>query len=209
MADGNWKYGRRQPACPDCEREFEDGEAHLSFLTVDEEAQLERVDLCEACWKARGDEQPEIWWRARRRIAERRGLAVDMEALEAVFHQLGGREEESHRELRYVLCLLLMRKRRVLMNRAIRRKDGEFMLVRRPRRKEDIEVEVFDLAPERMDSIRVGLQRLFEGEDAASDVEEPSEAAGEQDGEPSAARVEDATAAEVPALDSTENLPLD
>ena len=174
MSQGNWKYGRRHPACADCEREFDEGEAHFSYLQVSEEAELDRVDVCLTCWDAREDEPPELWWRSRRHPARKQGLAIDMEGLEAVFHQLASLESERHRELRYVLCLLLMRKRRLLMNRALRRKGGEYLLVRRPRRKEDIEVEVFDLSADRLDEIRVGLQRLFEGEG----IDGPGEASG-------------------------------
>jgi hypothetical protein len=164
MSQASWSYGRRHPSCVDCEREFVDGEAHFSLLEISAEADLARVDVCEACWGRRSPEEGSIWWRARRREAKKQGLAIDMEALEAIFHQLADKTEERHRELRYVLCLLLMRKRRLLMNRAVRRSGGEFLLVRRPRRKDEIAVEVFDLAADRLDEIRSSLQRLFEGE---------------------------------------------
>ncbi|MEO0651005.1 MAG: hypothetical protein AAFZ65_10030, partial [Planctomycetota bacterium] len=149
-------------------------------------AELHRTDVCIRCWDARdADARPELWWRARRQPAAKQGLAIDMEGLEAVFHQLADNQNERHRELRYVLCLLLMRKRRLLMNRAVRRKGGEFLLVRRPRRKDEIEVEVFDLSSDRLDEIRAGLQRLFEGEgleDPAAIPADEEPAVGEGDG---------------------------
>lgn len=66
--------------------------------------------------------------------------------------------------LRYLLALLLIRKRRLMLVRAVRRGDGEALVLRRPRRTEQIEVRAFDLEPEQMDAVRAELQRLFEGE---------------------------------------------
>jgi hypothetical protein len=186
MTQSAWKYSRRHPACVTCEREFDEGEAHYSLLRVSEQAELQRLDLCDRCWPDRlvedGGElavegravegravegsavENSLWWRARRRAQGRRGLAVDLEALEAVFLQLAGHGGERHRQLRYVLCLLLMRKRRLLLDRATVGPEGELLLVRRPRRKEQLPVAVYDLPADRLDEIRSSLQRLFEGE---------------------------------------------
>ena len=164
MSQTPWKYSRRHPSCVDCEREFADGEAHFSVLRVDEEAALLRDDVCASCWNDEREASGDLWWRTHRHIERKAGLQVDMEALDHVFHQLADRKEERFRELRYVLCLLLMRKRRLILGRATRRRGGEFLLVRRPRRKEEIEVEVFDLGAERLDQVRAMLQSLFEGE---------------------------------------------
>jgi hypothetical protein len=67
-------------------------------------------------------------------------------------------------QVRYLLALLLLRKRRLMLVRAVRRTDGEALVVRRPRRKDTIEVRAFELDPERMDALRSELVRLFEGE---------------------------------------------
>lgn len=171
MSQSAWKYSRRHPACVACETEFADGDAHYSMLRVDDEANLVRDDVCTGCWTDEREGSGELWWRTRRHIERKAGLQVDMEALDHVFHQLADKEEERFRELRYVLCLLLMRKRRLILGRATRRRGSEYLLVRRPRRKEEIEVEVFDLGTERLDQVRAMLQRLFEGEGLTADGE--------------------------------------
>lgn len=167
----HWKLGRRHPACLRCQRPFGEGEAHYSVLASSADS-LERLDLCHACWPAEQSSGAvgRAWWRARRPLGQRRGLAVDLEGLEALFHALAEAPEERLRELRYVLCLLLLRKRRLFLVRATMRalpgseQRGEFLVVRRPRRKEEeFLVQVYDLAAERMESLRSDLERLFEG----------------------------------------------
>jgi hypothetical protein len=92
---------------------------------------------------------------------------ADFEALEGLFLALEGREEPALRELRYLLALLLMRKKRVKLVRTARRDDGEAMLLRRPRRTEELVVYVFDLPPERAQVLRDKLRAIFEGAEVA------------------------------------------
>jgi hypothetical protein len=167
----HWKLGRRHPACLRCQRPFGEGEAHYSVLAASVDS-LERLDLCHACWPAEQQTGAagRAWWRARRPLGQRRGLAVDLEGLEALFHALAEASEERLRELRYVLSLLLLRKRRLFLVRATLRalpgsdQRGEFLVVRRPRRKEEeFFVQVYDLGAGRMESLRADLERLFEG----------------------------------------------
>lgn len=248
-----WKLSRRHPACVECDRPFEEGEAHFSRITFGPEV-IERVDVCRDCWPEESDPNW-IWWRARRQASTKRGLAVDWEVLTQIFERLGASIEELRagggslpsmvappartvvvqpaaegagepdgasdagesnptepeaevesaseaasepaadpeppldpieqlQQLRYLLSLLLVRKRRLMLVRAVRRADGEALVLRRPRRKETVEVRAFDLEPERMDELRAQLQRLFEGEALREgDDEEGDEAEhGDADG---------------------------
>ncbi|QDU84307.1 hypothetical protein Pla163_14140 [Planctomycetes bacterium Pla163] len=97
-------------------------------------------------------------------------------------------------QVRYLLALLLLRKRRLMLVRAVRRNDGEALVVRRPRRKDTIEVRAFELDPERMDALRGELVRLFEGEgfdeDGVSD-DGGSDAGFEESGDEPEARSDD------------------
>jgi len=199
MAD--WKLSRRHPACVTCEHVFDEGERHYSRLEVTVD-QIQRQDVCGRCWPA----EPEagwIWWRARREAGRRTGLQVDWDVLERVFTLLGERTEERLCELRYLLALLLLRKRRLMLVRATRHGDGEALVLRRPRRKDEILVRSFDLAPERMDELRAELQRLFEGGDElATFASTPSEAAAGADAPAPAAGEGDAAGTQ-PAVDST------
>ncbi|MBI1382803.1 MAG: hypothetical protein GC161_17150 [Planctomycetaceae bacterium] len=157
-----WKLGRRQGACVRCERAFEEGEAHYSHLFV-EGAELGRRDICAACWPGveLGPEQP--WWRARRKERRTGGVQVDLGLLEQLFLLSAGAEVERLLELRYLIALLLLRKRRLLLGRVRRGDDGaEWLLLRRPRHQEELAVRVFDFEPDRMEGLRRDLERLLE-----------------------------------------------
>jgi len=190
----DWKIRQKEEGCAACKRPFEAGEEHFSILLVGPEA-LGREDRCVACFEA-AEEAPGIFWRTRRRDAGRR-LAVDFESIERLFLALEGRSEERLAELRYLLALLLIRKKRLKLVRVLRREGAEFLVLRRPRRDEQLHARVFDLTPERARELRDDLERIVEGagaedllaDEAATDAgEDPGEGAGEDpDGAPATA----------------------
>lgn len=178
MAD--WKFRRRQGWCSACEKEFEDGERHLSALVLTE-LDLVREDRCLACWETNETDEADqlIWWATRHQPKKKRTFVLDLESLERVFLRLDGREEPQILELRYVLCLLLMRKRRLKLERVLRGEDSEQLLVKRPKHEERYEVEVFDFSPERIDELRGQLAEVFEGFDPDEDSPDEPGADGE------------------------------
>ncbi len=121
-------------------------------------------------WQRAADEV--FWWRTRHLAAKKRGIALNLPALEALFLSLEGRRERSVRELRYLLCLILMRKRRLKLVRIKREPAGESFEVRRPRRQESSKVWVFDFTPERIDALRSELVALFDAHEEGTDSEE-------------------------------------
>lgn len=156
-----WRFQRRQGRCQACAKAFEEGERHASVLRVQADT-VEREDVCCACQEGRDGSGELFYWFTRHRT-DRRKLQLDLGTLEQLFVQLEGRAERGIREMRYVLCLLLMRKRRLKLERVQRGAEGESMLVRRPRRKEGFEVFVFDFSPERRGELRRDLLAVFEG----------------------------------------------
>ena len=182
----DWKVTRRAPVCSACTRAFEEGEAHVSSLLVTGE-DIAREDSCLGCWKQRRDDD-RIWWRTRHFLAKKTGLSLNLAALEALFVRLEGRREVALCELRYVLCLILMRKRRLKIERVARDERGEGLVVVRARQKDSFWVAVFDFTPAKIDELRTRLQEVFEGAegDAAAleaEVEGEPEAVGGVAGE--------------------------
>jgi len=178
----DWKVAKRQAACSGCARAFEDGEAHISALSL-AGGDLAREDQCLACWKKREHRDALLWWRTRHWIEKKRGISLDLEALEALFVGLEGRHEPALEELRYVLCLILMRKRRLRIERVERDGEREELIVTRPKREGTYTVAVFDFDPAKIDELRQRLQDVFEGA-------EPPDAAGSPVLPPSADRGE-------------------
>ena len=172
----DWKIRRRHGECSRCQSAFEDGTRHASILRIDDEESLVREDLCPTCWE--GEDQAEMlfWWFTHHQEDNKKTLRLDLESLERLFMELEGREQEKIRELRYLVCLLLMRKRKLKLIRVERKKQGEKLILRRPRRTEELSVWVADFSPERMEEMRTSLQEALEGAGAA----EPQERAEDE-----------------------------
>ena len=160
----DWKLGRRRGGCSDCERDFLDGEPHHSILVI-EAAEIGRVDVCRECFGGREIEDSVLWWRTKHRVQEKQGVQLDLESIQALFGALGEREETGWLELRYLLCLILMRKRRLKVTGVKREGDAEFFVVKKPRVEGEERVRVFDFTPERQSQLRETLAAIFEGAD--------------------------------------------
>ncbi len=164
-----WTISRRQGRCAETERDFEEGERHISLLTVIEGA-LQRADLSVGAWdslQARieaGEAAPPLFhWFTRHHVERKKTVQLDLESLDRLFLELEGRDELQVRELRYVLCLLLMRKRRVKVEKVLREGDEEAFIVKRPRDDRRYKVFVYDFEADRLDEVRAQLQAVFDG----------------------------------------------
>jgi hypothetical protein len=162
-----WKFQRKRGLCAGCERAYLEGEQHFSLLSV-ADGELARDDLCPACFAGRDGAQSLLWWRTRHTVARDKRLRLNFEALEALFLKLEGAREPKLRELRYVLCLLLMRKRRLKVRRIERGNEGDYFVVSRPRRAEELLVCAYDFTPERLEELKQELRTLFEGADEST-----------------------------------------
>lgn len=176
-----WKIRRRHQQCSRCEATFDDGTRFVSLLGIDEEEDLLREDLCLHCWEGADPEGLVFFWLTRYRENRTKSLQLDLESLERLFLELEGREQEKLRELRYLISLLLMRKRKLKLVRVARGGGKERLILRRPRRSEELEVFVYDFTAEKLEEMRVRLQEVLEGAGAeAGDEGEPEEpSAGE------------------------------
>ena len=162
-----WSIEKRVALCGKCEGEFADGDAIYSLLMATEDG-LHRDDVCVQCRSDEACAGALFWWRAKFHEKKARGLQLDLEAIEALFIALGKTDKLRLKELRYLMCLILLRKRRVKVTKVARSHEGvegEFFLVKRPRRDEQIAVEVFDFDGAKIESLRDDLKSIFEGAD--------------------------------------------
>jgi hypothetical protein len=104
-----------------------------------------------------------FWWSSRHQEVAEKSVRMDMEVLEQLFDALSPRKEIRLLEIRYVVCLLMLRKRRLKVTRVVREQGSEAFLVKKPRRDELYRVEVYDFTPERMETLRHELQALLDG----------------------------------------------
>lgn len=169
MALSDWKIERRRGECAATGRSFADGEVMYSILRV-LDGELVRQDVARDAFDADEVGDDAIFWRTRYQEVEK-PAQLDLESVTALFLALGNEGDEpradAFRELRYLLALILMRKRRLKVVKTARREGRELFVLRRPRRKEEIEVEIFELGAERAAVLREVLQRIFDGADLA------------------------------------------
>lgn len=109
----DWKVHRSKCACTTCEQEIEQGKVFWSRLvenTVEGEEALKRQDFCEAHWPAEG--KSFCFWQTTRSIEENKGpRMLDQDTLLTIFQELPESEEPRKVNFRYLLALILMRKK--------------------------------------------------------------------------------------------------
>lgn len=146
--------------CVSSGRELTPGEAFYSVL-VAEGAELHRYDYSAEAW--RGPPENAIgWWRSQipGRNAKRKHWAPNDVMLE-VFDELA--DQPDKQDVRYVLALLLVR-RRVLRqeDREVDQQGREVMVLYCPRREATYQVPVLTPNQPRIDEIQEDLTRLLE-----------------------------------------------
>ena len=113
--------------CSVCMQELQPGE---QFVATVREAQdeLQREDFCAACWQAGPkDDAPGLLGVWRPRISqpnEKKKLFVDDDLLMAFFERLDGAEEPAKVSFRFVLALVLMRKKLLVYDNEAKAADG-------------------------------------------------------------------------------------
>jgi len=124
-----WQITSRSHTCSITGREFNDGEYFYTILTRSKEG-FDRQDLCEEAWKARNENiQPFSFWRTKYEVpppAAPETLAK--ETAEDLLRRYMAESTEQHANARYILALMLERKR-LLKQVEAREDDGGRTLI--------------------------------------------------------------------------------
>ena len=103
--------------CVECRRVFAVGEEYYSAVAeTEEEGRLARQDFCHACWKPDAEGYYSFWKTSvpEPEPKEAHGpRLIDLGRLMQLFERLAAAEEPENVRFRYVLALVLMRKRRL------------------------------------------------------------------------------------------------
>ena len=101
--------------CSACERAFGVGEEYYSAVVeTEEEGRLARRDFCPACWRPDTQTFFSFWKTSVPAPEPPRGpQLIDFARLLRLFERLEESADEENRRFRYVLALVLMRKRRL------------------------------------------------------------------------------------------------
>ncbi|MBL7106784.1 MAG: hypothetical protein ISS77_04155 [Phycisphaerae bacterium] len=110
MAD--WQIEKPLEHCWATDRKIEPGEDYYAAL-VETDNGFERRDFCSEYWEASG---PEVYCYWKTRLSEpneKKNIFIDNEMLLAFFERLEGESDIQKIEFRFVITLILMRKRKL------------------------------------------------------------------------------------------------
>jgi len=111
-AMAEWEIDKSLGQCYGTGNAIADGEEYFAAL-VETEQGFQRRDFCVSYWE---DKKPEVYcyWRTRRPSADKKKqIFVDDEMLMAFFDRLAQETQQEKVNFRFVLALILMRKRRL------------------------------------------------------------------------------------------------
>lgn len=166
--------GRR--TCEECGRQFAALEEYVSavFESADDAKNptgLARLDFCSEHWPANRAELLAFW---RTRVPppeepKQRRYVISDERLMEVFLRLQGTDDPGRLDARYVIALMLVRKRRLKLE-STRRRDGQsYMILRKSRSKETFEAVDRRLSDEAVLAVSAELGKLLEDVVAGSE----------------------------------------
>jgi hypothetical protein len=155
-----WKYCKHQGACAACGHSFIEKEVLFSLLRKGE-ADLERGDLCSACFDARDEERDLFWWRTGHSFGKE-AIKMDPQVLLAVLEKLADESADEHRDFRFLLALLLVRSRKVRLVSVANRRGKEVLVLRKVRARQTFDVEVRELTEERRKTLTDKLTVLLD-----------------------------------------------
>jgi hypothetical protein len=129
MIGNEWEIKGRATACSSTGRPFEEGEYFYTLLFREKEG-FRREDLCEEAWKARNENiQPFSFWRTRFEAPPPPPPEpMEKETAEGLLRRFMGEGDEAHSHVRFVLAVMLERKR-ILKQIEAREEDGRRLLI--------------------------------------------------------------------------------
>ena len=164
----DWNIAKSQYRCTNCDREFAEEDPYYSVL-FDTGAGFERKDFCPRCWAAPDNQDRDrtfSFWKTEVPRADRpKKIFVDDAVIFDFFERLAPEEGQSlKRNFRYILALMLMRKKILKFNDVVRENDKEYLVLRRSRTKEEHRVLNPELTDEQMEQVKNELKQILETE---------------------------------------------
>lgn len=200
-----YKIRKSSYRCSRCDREFEKDEVYVSLVEIGED-ELVRRDHCESCFELPEGEAAEsiAFWRARRSEVPDQKKSIDFATLRELFFKMVESSNEDYRKVRYLLGLVLIRKRFIKLKEFVTEEGNDFLIVTTKQRKEPLKLEAPELHPSEFGELKERLNWLldvdFDEEGEASLPESP-----EIEGSSAEVEGEDSEATDSVADDSAED----
>lgn len=143
---------RSRKNCMACQRPFQPGETYLSTLLAGGE-QWERMDLCQACHQTREKEasaagrESLATWKVQVPEKQSKGLEISEDAIWQILGRARQDETIRVKPFTYILCLMMVRRRKLRVSASRRHKASELQTYRNISRGFELEVVVPHLSP--------------------------------------------------------------
>ena len=138
MAENEWKIAKCGATCCACKAALESGRPYFSVLVQNPEG-LARLDYCEGCFEARRPQEVYYFWKAANPVAaddgaRRRKIVVDVEYVLEFFKRLEGEQDSQRLGFRFILALMLARKKMLVFEEKKKDAEGREMQIFREKR---------------------------------------------------------------------------
>jgi hypothetical protein len=163
MITSEWNIAKSERRCTVCDKTFAEEEGYYSAV-YDAGAAFERRDFCDGCWATADRGTPFSFWRTEvPRADQPKKMFVDDAVIFDFFKRLADEEDQAtKRNFRYLLGLMLMRKKFLKFQDVDRRGGKEYLVLRRSRTKEEHRVLNPDLTEEELESVKAELTHILE-----------------------------------------------
>ena len=173
MTSTGWKTGHRGGGCASCAGDFPPGSVVVSCLFetgADDDAPFDRRDYCGTCFDGDADTgAPFSWWRSEVPQPEEKKAVFDLGVAREFLVRLLREDDPARASLRYLLTLLLLRKRVVRVEEQFSDERGEVMAVRLPPDETVHEIVCPEIDEAEAETLRDQIGRLFDlGEPASA-----------------------------------------
>jgi len=167
-----FKITKSLGVCVGCNQELQPEEEIVALVRSSQEEELQRQDYHRACWDALGENTPVndpdvlgIWRTHVPHPEEKKKLLVDDSLIINFFERLAGAEEPAKINFRYVLALILMRKKLLVYEGMERRDGGVEIWKMRMKGTQDIH-EVFDphMDEDKITEVSASLGEIMQGD---------------------------------------------
>lgn len=160
----NWEIGRSQKVCAVTGRVFAEGDEYFSALREQGET-FARQDFSPEAWQEQNKDEFFSFWRTslHKNDDRKKGrLIIDVEAFYTFFLNLAGEEKNSRKLFRYLIALILVRKRILRLDEVEKFPGGETLVLFDNRSKEECRAEISDAGEAELTAAQEELNQIFE-----------------------------------------------
>jgi hypothetical protein len=155
--------GRSQHSCSVSGKVFSEGEEFYSALKEEGETFV-RVDYSPECWDELEKKDFFSFWRTKLQKSDgkkKNRLVIDVEAFYTFFRSLENEQKESRKLFRYLIALILVRKRVLRLDEIEKSPDGEALILFDSRQKQECSVSVCAASEEALVAAQEELNQIF------------------------------------------------